>query len=71
MYANANPYAVPAALDSPYEDERVAKQTKVIRCVFDLETTGLSGNKEWERMKMKSEPFGGGGSPSHFVSRSI
>ena len=34
--------ALPAPSDSPYEDERVAKQTKVIWCVFDLETTGLS-----------------------------
>ena len=46
MYANSNPNALPAASDSPYEDERVAKQTKVIRCVFDLETTGLSRKKD-------------------------
>ena len=48
MYSQSNNNSnVPTAASvSPYQVMGVAKQTKVLRCIFDLETTGLSRKKD-------------------------
>ena len=44
--SNSNSNVPTAASVSPYQVMGVAKQTKVLRCIFDLETTGLSRKKD-------------------------